>query len=108
MDWSFINPTLLIQFTTLMFSIVWLIFGILLVKRYNGAFALFVVPLLTYAVHVIIHYSVVLYLNIVHLNLVYNNILLGWGAGVRLHLALLLFAESTILFYRGDKWMLRK
>jgi hypothetical protein len=105
MDLTFITPLFIIQFTSLMLFIAALIFGILTIKKFDGLLGLFIIPLLTYIVHIIGFYSFVLYTSIIGTREIYVAILNGWGAGIRLHLALLFATEFLILFFRGEKWM---
>ena len=105
MNLSFITPLLLTQLASTCLFIIAFIFGIKVVRKFNGILSAIIIPMLTYIAHIIGFYSFVIYVSIVGTRTVYTSILNGWGAGVRLHLAILLVVVFIILFYRGQKWI---
>jgi hypothetical protein len=94
------------QCINLVLFIISLMFGIMAVIK-NKELRAYVIPLLTYILHVIAFYCFVVATNINGTNQIYSDIINGWSAGIRLHLALLSLAEFSIILFGGKKWLHR-
>ena len=101
---SVFTPIFLLQSTTFILSIVALIFGILSLKKVPKM-RVYVGPILTYIVHLIIFYVFILYTDVIGIKPVYAQIINGWSSGIRLHLVLLLLTEFIFTYFWGKKWM---
>jgi hypothetical protein len=96
------EPLFVLQLITLLLFVASLITGILLIVRHKDL-RLFIIPLLTYIIHVIIFYSVLVFTDYIT-KTANAAILNGWSSGIRLHLVLILLSEF-IMILKGDiKW----